>query len=147
MTTRRGFIKTSTGGLLVAAGTPLLSPFLSRAAAADVSFGPPELPDGTLAASTLEALPGKLPLIKKSFRPPNFETPVQYFRSALTQNKAFFVRWHLAAIPEVAAATTARGGTERVTKEPGEMTASSPMVILPTMIDCAPMCTRSPIVG
>src|SRR3954464_10058541 len=64
-----------------------------------------ELPGGALAEQALFALPGKFPLIKKTFRPPNFETPVQYFRSALTQNKAFFVRWHLAAIPEVAAAT------------------------------------------
>src|SRR3954470_672342 len=82
-----------------------------RAFAANVGgtaeLGFAELPAGTLAEQMLYALPGKLPLIKKSFRPPNFETPVQYFRSALTQNKAFFVRWHLAAIPEVAAATWA----------------------------------------
>src|SRR4051812_44734951 len=68
---------------------------------ADLGFA--EIPDGALAEQLLYALPGKVPLIKKTFRPPNFETPVQYFRSAITQNKAFFVRWHLAAIPEVAA--------------------------------------------
>lgn len=64
-------------------------------------LGLAELPDGTLAEQLLYALPGKVPLIKKTFRPPNFETPVEYFRSVITPNKAFFVRWHLAAIPQV----------------------------------------------
>src|SRR5881394_1907191 len=62
-----------------------------------------EIPDGTLAEQGLFALPGKLPLIKKTFRPPNFETPIEYFRTPITQNRAFFVRYHLAAIPQVAA--------------------------------------------
>jgi len=61
-----------------------------------------EIPDGTLAEQLLHALPGKVPLIKKSFRPPNYETPVEYFRTPMTANRAFFVRWHLAAIPQVA---------------------------------------------
>jgi DMSO/TMAO reductase YedYZ molybdopterin-dependent catalytic subunit len=69
---------------------------------ADLGFA--EIPDGALAEQLLYALPGKLPLIKKTFRPPNFETPVQYFRSAITPNRAFFVRWHLAGIPQVGAA-------------------------------------------
>ena len=60
-----------------------------------------ELPDGTFAEQALYSLPGKVPLIKKTFRPPNFETPVQYFRTPITPNRAFFVRWHLAAIPQV----------------------------------------------
>lgn len=49
----------------------------------------------------LIALPGKKPLIKRTFRPPNFETPLADLRSAFTANDAFFVRYHLAAIPEV----------------------------------------------
>ena len=60
-----------------------------------------EIPDGTLAEQLLHALPGKVPLIKKSFRPPNYETPIEYFRTPMTANRAFFVRWHLAAIPQV----------------------------------------------
>jgi DMSO/TMAO reductase YedYZ molybdopterin-dependent catalytic subunit len=40
-------------------------------------------------------------LIKRSWRPPNFETPVSYFEQAFTPNDAFFVRYHLANIPEV----------------------------------------------
>jgi len=80
----------------------------SRALAAELgstaALGYAELPDGTLAEHVLYALPGKLPLIKKTYRPPNFETPIEYFRTAITRNDAFFVRYHLAAIPEVKAA-------------------------------------------
>ena len=71
-------------------------------------LGLAELPDGTLAEQMLYALPGKVPLIKKSFRPPNFETPLQYFRTAITPNNEFFVRYHLAGIPEDIKAETYR---------------------------------------
>jgi DMSO/TMAO reductase YedYZ molybdopterin-dependent catalytic subunit len=63
-----------------------------------------DLPDGTLSEQMLYALPGKLPLIKKTYRPPNFETPINYFRTPVTPNNAFFVRYHIANIPEVKAA-------------------------------------------
>ena len=49
----------------------------------------------------LEALPGKKPLIKRSFRPPNYETPLKYFNELFTPNDAFFVRYHLDGIPQV----------------------------------------------
>ena len=65
-------------------------------------LGLAEIPDGALAEQLLYALPGKVPLIKKTYRPPNFETPIQYFRTPMTPNRAFFVRWHLAGIPQVA---------------------------------------------
>jgi len=47
------------------------------------------------------ALPDKKPLIKRSFRPPNFETPLADLRHPFTANDAFFVRYHLARIPEI----------------------------------------------
>ena len=53
----------------------------------------------------LEALPGKKPLIKLTYRPPNYETPIANFRTAITPNDAFFVRYHLADIPTVDART------------------------------------------
>jgi DMSO/TMAO reductase YedYZ molybdopterin-dependent catalytic subunit len=53
----------------------------------------------------LDALPGKKPLIKLSYRPPNYETPIEYFRTTITPNDAFFVRYHLSDIPEIDAAT------------------------------------------
>jgi DMSO/TMAO reductase YedYZ molybdopterin-dependent catalytic subunit len=65
------------------------------------ALGYAELPDGTLAEQLLATLPGKVPLIKKTFRPPNYETPIRYFRTVITPNDAFFVRWHLAGIAEV----------------------------------------------
>jgi DMSO/TMAO reductase YedYZ molybdopterin-dependent catalytic subunit len=53
----------------------------------------------------LYALPGKKPLIKLSYRPPNYETPLKYFNDVLTPNDVFFVRYHVGAIPEVDVAT------------------------------------------
>jgi len=92
----------ATGGGLVLAGA---SPMLVRGAlAATRDLGPEALPAGTLAESSLEALPGKRPLIKRTYRPPNYETPVAYFNEAYTPNDAFFVRYHLSDIPEVDAA-------------------------------------------
>jgi DMSO/TMAO reductase YedYZ molybdopterin-dependent catalytic subunit len=60
----------------------------------------PGLPGGVHDAATLEALPNKAPLIKLSYRPPNYETPVSYFDNVITPNDAFFVRYHLSDIPE-----------------------------------------------
>jgi sulfite dehydrogenase len=59
------------------------------------------LPEGLRNEAILDALPGKKPLIKLAFRPPNYETPIEYFRTAITPNEAFFVRYHLADIPKV----------------------------------------------
>jgi DMSO/TMAO reductase YedYZ molybdopterin-dependent catalytic subunit len=63
------------------------------------------LPSGTLESEEMYALAGKQPLIKRSFRPPNFETPVSAFSDVITPNDRFFVRWHLASIPEIDPAT------------------------------------------
>jgi DMSO/TMAO reductase YedYZ molybdopterin-dependent catalytic subunit len=101
MSTRRHFLRTIGGGLAAAAGG-LLVPRSALAKAGDA--GPPNLPSGTLESSLLDALPGKRPLIKRTYRPPNYETPVEYFDQAFTPNDAFFVRYHLANIPEVKAA-------------------------------------------
>jgi DMSO/TMAO reductase YedYZ molybdopterin-dependent catalytic subunit len=51
----------------------------------------------------LNTLPGKVALIKKTYRPPNYETPNHYFDTPFTPNKAFFVRYHHAVIPEIQA--------------------------------------------
>jgi DMSO/TMAO reductase YedYZ molybdopterin-dependent catalytic subunit len=87
------------GGGLAAAGISTIVPRLAAAVGAPVS---PGVPAGVLASAALEALPGKKPLIKLSYRPPNYETPLQYFNQVLTPNDAFFVRYHLAGIPEIA---------------------------------------------
>jgi DMSO/TMAO reductase YedYZ molybdopterin-dependent catalytic subunit len=69
----------------------------------DPAAGPPELPSGAREGAVLEALPGKRPLIRRTARPPNFETPLSYFRDVFTPNDAFFVRYHLPAVPDPSA--------------------------------------------
>src|SRR5215469_16849519 len=49
----------------------------------------------------LEALPGKKPLIRRAFRPPNYETPLAGLVPEFTPNDQFFVRYHVAVIPEI----------------------------------------------
>jgi DMSO/TMAO reductase YedYZ molybdopterin-dependent catalytic subunit len=81
-------------GTAVLAGT-LLPPGRLLAAAGD------DLPAGTIASSSMHALAGKRPLIKRAFRPPNYETPVELFRQDFTPNDAFYVRWH-GSVPDIA---------------------------------------------
>jgi DMSO/TMAO reductase YedYZ molybdopterin-dependent catalytic subunit len=85
-------------------GTALAGTFTKFADAATPQL-PAALPQGLRDNATLEALPGKKPLIKLAYRPPNYETPIEYFRQAITPNDAFFVRYHLSDIPEVDAKT------------------------------------------
>ncbi len=92
MVDRRHFIKKAAGGL-AALGTWSLS--LRPGLAADL------VATDTEAATIMDKLPGKKALIKKSFRPPNYETPVNYFDAPFTPNDAFFVRYHHSVIPEV----------------------------------------------
>jgi DMSO/TMAO reductase YedYZ molybdopterin-dependent catalytic subunit len=84
MITRRKLIVGSVGSLLLGAAS---NTRLNAAALASTN--------------ELIALPGKKPLIKRTFRPPNFETPLVDLRSPFTANDAFFVRYHLASIPEI----------------------------------------------
>jgi len=90
MTTRRSLLQTATGSLLLTGA--------GRFARLALSAG---LPSGAIDSQVLHALPGKQPLIKRSFRPPNYETPVSMFNEVITPNDRFFVRWHLANIPTV----------------------------------------------
>jgi DMSO/TMAO reductase YedYZ molybdopterin-dependent catalytic subunit len=57
-------------------------------------------PEGTAPdAATLIRFPQKVALRALNDRAPCLETPWQYFRHDLTPNEAFYVRWHLEAIP------------------------------------------------
>src|SRR5215216_3278106 len=102
MITRRHLLEMAGTGAALVSGASF-----SRFAAAQGSALnlPPALPAGTRAEAVLDALAGKKPLIKLTYRPPNYETPIEYFRDAITPNDAFFVRYHLANIPEVDART------------------------------------------
>lgn len=86
MITRRQLIQAS-------AGSVFLGSMTSRSGVAADSPASP--------ADDLVALPGKQPLIHRTFRPPNFETPLEQLRHAFTPNEVFFVRYHLAQIPKV----------------------------------------------
>ena len=91
MVDRRHFIKKAAGSLAALGGLSLLQ---RSGLAAAKGAEKPEI---------LDALPGKEALIKKTYRPPNYETPVSYFDAPFTPNNQFFVRYHNAAIPEVKA--------------------------------------------
>jgi sulfite dehydrogenase len=68
--------------------------------AATMPWLSPNLSDGTRSEAHLVQTPGKQPLIQLSDRPPNLETPIQAFRTAITPNDQFFIRYHLAGIPD-----------------------------------------------
>jgi hypothetical protein len=89
MLTRRHLFTAGAGLALTASGDSLKS---FRAAAASIDL-PAALPEGARSNAILDALPGKKPLIKLSYRPPNYETPIEYFRTAITPNDLFFVRY------------------------------------------------------
>jgi len=100
MPSRRDFLKT-TGGLVLATGGTWLATHARGAVPNPPGLAP--LPAGAVASGDLEAIAGKVPLIKRTWRPPNYETPLAYFAEDFTPNKAFFVRYHLASIPTIAA--------------------------------------------
>ena len=72
----------------------------AQAAVAELT---PGVPEGVGTYATMATLPGKKPLIRLADRPPNYESPLEYFRTPITPNDQFFVRYHLADIPEVKA--------------------------------------------
>ncbi len=107
MITRRSLFKAAGAGAAILAGSsPTFRRLFTGEAEAQAGLNlSPTLPEGTRTEAILDALPGKKPLIKLSYRPPNYETPIEYFRDAITPNEAFFVRYHLPNIPEVDAGT------------------------------------------
>jgi DMSO/TMAO reductase YedYZ molybdopterin-dependent catalytic subunit len=102
MISRRRLLEGAGVGAVVAGSGIGLDLLKASAAPLDLPKG---LPAGMRAEAVLEALPGKKPLIKLTYRPPNYETPIANFRTAITPNDAFFVRYHLADIPIVDAKT------------------------------------------
>src|SRR5271169_3290224 len=92
---KRRQILTGLGGAALAAGP--------ARAAEQPRWMSPQLPDGTRAEATLEVLPGKQKLIRLSDRPPNYEAPIEAFRTPVTPNDQFFIRYHLANIPAMSA--------------------------------------------
>jgi sulfite dehydrogenase len=104
MITRRSLLEAAGMGTILAGSGAAVGPLFATEAEGALSLSP-MLPDGTRAEAVLETLPGKKPLIKLSYRPPNYESPIEYLRSDITPNDAFFVRYHLSDIPQVDAKT------------------------------------------
>jgi DMSO/TMAO reductase YedYZ molybdopterin-dependent catalytic subunit len=100
MITRRHLLGTASAGAVLAASG-------LRFSSAETAGGmlTPGVPEGVASYATMATLPGKKPLIELSDRPPNYETPLEYLRTAITPNDEFFVRYHLADIPEIKADT------------------------------------------
>ena len=105
MITRRFLLEMAGTSAAFLGASHLLPRGVSPAASESAFKHSPLLPEGTRAEAILDSLPGKRPLIKLSYRPPNYETPLEYFRTAITPNDAFFVRYHLSNIPKVDAKT------------------------------------------
>lgn len=87
--TRRRFVSTliSLGG------------FAGVSSALGYGFELPSLAALDAHTPDLARYPEKKDLILLTDRPPQLETPLEYFRTDLTPNDAFFVRWHLSGIP------------------------------------------------
>ena len=73
MPNRRSFLRTVAGGIALAT-----TGLMGRVRA--------DLPPGALESAMRDSLPGKQPLIKRSFRPPNYESPVDVFTDVITPN-------------------------------------------------------------
>jgi len=98
MITRRHLLQSAGTGAAVAATGGLSE--LARAASAASELSP-GVPSGVASYITMGTLPGKKPLIMLADKPPNYEAPLEYLRTPITPNDQFFVRYHLANIPEV----------------------------------------------
>ena len=99
MFTRRTLLSIAgAGGVL--AGSGFAPPRLFEADAAGVPLSP-GVPAGVASVARMETLPGKKPLIKLAYRAPNYEAPLEYFRTPITPNDEFYVRYHLSNVPQV----------------------------------------------
>jgi DMSO/TMAO reductase YedYZ molybdopterin-dependent catalytic subunit len=93
---RRDFLYSTAG----TAGTLMVMPSVLRAQTA-ASMLTPGVPNGIATYANMATLSGKKPLIQLADRPPNYEAPLEYFRTPITPNDQFFVRYHLADIPDI----------------------------------------------
>ena len=100
MMTRRQLLEGA--GIALAGGALGQPPVAANAASVALA---PGVPAGLEGVAVMETLPGKRPLIKLSYRPPNYESPLDYFDTPITPNDRFYVRYHLSDIPSIDAKT------------------------------------------
>src|SRR5260370_33667513 len=85
MMTGRGLLETAAMGTILAGAGSAVPQLFATEADAEVALNlSPMLPEGTRAEATLDTLPGKKPLIKLTYRPPNYESPIEYLRTVIT---------------------------------------------------------------
>jgi len=95
---RRSFLRTWGVGSFAAAATL----WGSRVGAGpSLGWAADDVQDPLLAARPLVRYPGKTDLILLTSRPPQLETPMKYFETAITPNDAFYVRYHIPPPTEV----------------------------------------------
>ena len=88
---RRAFLGTCAKGAAALAATVFGRTFAGQTASAwaiDAAEDP-------LSGRPLVRYPGKTDLILLTSRPPQLETPMKYFETAITPNDAFYVRYHI----------------------------------------------------
>jgi DMSO/TMAO reductase YedYZ molybdopterin-dependent catalytic subunit len=93
-------------------------------------------------ARSLVAYPQKRPLILQTPRPPQLETPFAVFdEGVFTPNEAFFIRWHLAGIPESVDASAHRivvaGAVQRELSLSLKDLAAMPIVEIAAVNECS----------
>lgn len=110
--TRRGFLR-----WLGLAGFTLTSSGLLTACSQSTKQQLFTVPPG----QTVARFPEKTELILLTDRPPQLETPLHYFKTDLTPNEAFFVRWHNAGIPTSVDTSTFRLKVAGVVQKPLEL--------------------------
>lgn len=98
------------GGIVAAGGAIALPAGCSRS---DRVIAPDAVP--------VARFPGKIPMLVVNDRPPCLETPWEYFRRDITPNDAFYVRWHLQALPTVVDPTSWRLRIDGAVESPLEL--------------------------
>ena len=98
--------------------------------------------DPILAGRPLVRYPGKVDLILLTSRPPQLETPMKYFETAITPNDAFFVRYHVFPIPTSVDVATWRLNVRGHVDRPLELSMSDlktrfPAVKLTAVAQCS----------
>jgi len=96
---RRGWLALAAGSAAALVTRPAWAVVAAQAENPLTSFTGPEANPYWNSVGPYVTYPQKLPLLRLTDRPIQLETPRAYFRTAITPNEAFYVRYHLPDIP------------------------------------------------
>lgn len=96
---RRDWLTLAAAGITTLATRPAWAVVAAQAETPLQSFTGPEANPYWNSVGPYVTYPQKAPLLRLTDRPIQLETPRHYFRTALTPNEAFYVRYHLPEIP------------------------------------------------